>query len=108
LHAADAFEPGDKVVADYEFAYKGLIVKGVSKYVFTLTIIEMNSNKTQAKVKLTNITRYWNDEVREKDIQAMPHLDPRGYKTAPAPSAWGKKAEIGDMTWLDVKDLSKP
>lgn len=105
-HAGD-IKPGDDVVAVYTYYYNGLIVKGYSYFHFTCEVIELNSNQTKGLVKVTNITRYWNKTVREKDIRAMPFKDPRGYRTYNAPSSWGSRVDLGDTKWVSLSELTK-
>ncbi len=105
--AGNVIRPGDRAEVSYEYAYNGLIVRGTSKFVFSVTVIELNSNRTQALVKVTNIRRSWNGSPREKDIRTMPFDDPRGYRTYAAPSDWGQRVDIGDTAWIDTSDLKQ-
>jgi hypothetical protein len=92
--------PGATAEISYSYPYKGLIFRGTAKFVFSVTVVELNSNKTQAHVKVTNIRRYWNDEPRETDIREMPFEDERSHRFG-TPSGWGSTVNLGNMAWVD-------
>jgi hypothetical protein len=107
-----ALATDEKAEISYAMDYNGVFVRGVSTFIFTVAIQQIDDGKGKALVQLENIRRHWtaisnagSSGVRETDIGSMPFTDPRGFKEYSAPSAWGKSVKIGDTAWIRLADL---
>jgi hypothetical protein len=90
----------------YSYFYNGIINHGTSKFVFTVTPIQLSDDKRSVLTKLMSIRRYWDDDIRGR-IPSMPFTDPKGFMDYNTPPMWGDRAKIGDMAWIDVDVLNK-